>query len=369
MKTAIVLTTIHIPYLLEEYAKNFEKHNPGDVEFIMIGDLKTPKESETIISNIQDKGFEAEYFDVLKQEKWLQCFPELKQMIPYNSDNRRNIGYLIAVEQGAEIIVSIDDDNYVRDGDYLAGHQIVGTTQTLKTVKSSNQWFNPCSMLETDPKRIIYPRGFPYSKRWMDDASFSNSTGRVVINAGLWLGCPDVDAVTNLNEPVKTVAMNSEQIMLASETFSPINTQNTAFHREVLPCYYYIVMGARINGYDLDRYGDIWSGFFAKKVIDQVGDKVTFGYPLTDHRRNIHDLFKDLQNELGGMILTDKLVPIIESIKLREKTYSNAYLELAEQLKEEINCSREFNDGEKDYFHQVTNNMRVWVDVCDKIMN
>ena len=369
MKTAIVLTTIAVPNLLEGHADNYQQHGHEDVEFIVIGDLKTPKETEKVIRNIRGRGFEAEYFDIPKQEKWLQNQdPELKRMIPYNSDNRRNIGFLIAVERGAEVIVSIDDDNYVTGGDYLGGHKIVGTTQTLKTAESSNRWFNPCSMMETETKRAIYPRGFPYSKRWKDEIRFIHSSGRVVMNGGLWLRYPDLDAVTNLNEKVKTVAINSEQIMLATGTFSPINTQNTAFHRDILPCYYYIVMGAQINGYRLDRYGDIWSGFFAKKIIDHLGDRVTFGHPLTDHRRNIHDLFKDLQQELWGMVLTDKLVPIMESINLSKKTYSSAYLELAGKIEDDINRSSEFSEDEKAYVSQIASNMRVWVRVCDRIM-
>jgi len=369
MKTAIVLTTIHVPHLLEGYAKNFEEYSHKDVEFIVIGDLKTPKEAGKLTSRIRKRGFEAEYFDIPKQEKWLQQFPALKPIIPYNSDNRRNIGYLIAAERGAEMIVSIDDDNYVREEDYLAGHQIVGTTQTLKTAKSSNNWFNVCSMLKTEPNRTIYPRGFPYSKRWKDDCQFTASTGRVVINAGLWLGDPDVDAITNLSEPIKTVAMDSEQVMLAPGTFAPINTQNTAFHRDVLPCYYYIRMGTQIDGYTLDRYGDIWCGLFAKKVIDRIGDRVAFGHPLTDHRRNVHDLFKDLQNELWGMILTDKLVRVIESVHLKETTYSRAYIELAEHLRIIISRSHEFNEDIKTYFFQIIDAMKVWVNVCNKIMN
>lgn len=369
MKTAIVLTTINIPYLLKGYAKNFEEHGYKDIEFIVIGDLKTPPETERVIEDIKNRELGGEYFDIPKQRKWLKRFPALEQTIPYNSDNRRNIGYLIAVERGAEIVISLDDDNYLREEDYLAGHQIVGTTQTLKSVESSNHWFNPCSMLQTEPKRTTYPRGFPYSKRWKDDAQFTNSNGRIVINAGLWLNNPDVDAVTNLNEPIKSLSMSSEQVMLVPGTFAPINTQNTAFHRDVLPCYYYIVMGAQINGYTLDRYGDIWSGFFAKKVIDQVGDRVAFGHPLTDHRRNIHNLFEDLQNELWGMILTDKIVPIIESINLTAGTYSDIYVELSDKLKSAINSSNEFSDDIKAYFSQITYNMKVWVNVCTKIMS
>jgi hypothetical protein len=368
VKTAITITTIHIPHLLKEYASNFRKYGHKDVEFIVVGDLKTPAGVEKVVEDIKQTGFEAEYLDVAKQRKWMQRFPVLEQMVPYNSDNRRNIGYLIAVERGADIIISLDDDNYVREENYLAGHQIVGTNQTLRTAESSNHWFNICSMLETEPKRTIYPRGFPYSKRWEDDAYFTTSTGKVVINAGLWLNDPDVDAITNLDEPVKTIAINSGQVMLAPGTFAPINTQNTAFHRDVLPCYYFIVMGEQINGHLLDRYGDIWSGFFARKIVDQIGDRVAFGYPLVEHRRNTHDLFKDLRDELWGMILTDKIIPIIESLHLTKRTYPGAYIELAEGLKAAIHNSDEYSDEVKAYFSQIAKNMETWVDICAKVM-
>jgi hypothetical protein len=243
----------------------------------------------------------------------------------------------------------------------------VGTRQTLRTARSSNNWFNICSMLDTEPPRIIYPRGFPYSRRWKDDASFSTSESRIVMNAGLWLTHPDADAVTNLNEPVKVVSLNSEQVMLAQGTFAPINTQNTAFHRDVVPCFYY-VMGGQANGNKIDRYGDIWAGFFAKKVVDHMGDAVSFGQPMADHRRNIHNLFKDLQNELWGMMLTDELAPIIEFIDLTESTYADSYLELSEKLRAAVEHGAEFNQPARAYLGQVTDAMKTWVDLCRKVV-
>src|ERR1700753_3769985 len=36
------------------------------------------------------------------------------EFIPYDSDNRRNIGYLIALEGDCDFVISIDDDNFAR---------------------------------------------------------------------------------------------------------------------------------------------------------------------------------------------------------------------------------------------------------------
>lgn len=369
MKTALVLTTINVPHLLIGYADNFERYgHKDDVELLVIGDLKTPAEAETPIRELQSRGFQAEYLDIAKQKKWLRRFPELDATIPVNSDNRRNIGFLMAVERGADVVVSIDDDNYVTAGDYYESHAIVGSTRELRTAASSNGWFNICSLLETDPPRRIYPRGFPYSKRWSDQAEFHVSRGRIVLNAGLWLGDPDVDAVTRLNEPLRVVRASEETIMLAPGVLCPVNTQNTAFHRSVLPCYYYITMDALIDGMKIDRYGDIWSGLFAQKVIARMGDRVSVGAPLTDHRRNNHDLLRDLREELSGMILTESLVPMLDSMELHSSTYEDAYLELASSLAEQAESSERFSPGVKRYFSQIGNAMAVWVDVCRAIM-
>jgi glycosyltransferase involved in cell wall biosynthesis len=371
VKVSIVLTTINVPNLLKGYADNFEKygHKKDDIEVIVVGDKKTPEAAKEPVQELKKRGFGALYLDIPAQEDWLKKFPDLKAIIPYNSDNRRNIGYLMAAERGAEIIISIDDDNYATENeDFIAGHKIIGTTQQLKTVRSSNKWFNLCSLLETEPSRTIYPRGYPYSKRWKDEASFTSTTGKVMLNAGLWLDEPDVDAVTWLNQPIKSVKVKPGKMMLEPGTYTAVNTQNTAFHRDVLPCYYFVTMNAVINGTKIDRYGDIWSGFFAVKVVQSQGHYVSFGAPTARHIRNKHNYLKDLQNELGGMVLTEALVPVIESAQLKAKTYGKAYVELSQKIDELVAQSQDFGPEARNYMSQVTGAMRIWVDVCDEIL-
>jgi len=371
MKYALVMTTINIPTILNGYADNFEKFGKkSEVEFIIIGDRKTPSEAGTVIEDIKKRGFKAEYLDVTAQEKWLSRFPDLMAMIPYNSDNRRNVGYLLAGERDADIIISIDDDNYaLPNEDYLAGHRFVGIQKKMKSARSVNNWFNICRLVDTKPSRIIYPRGFPYCKRWVDTQDYGVTSGRIVMNAGLWLHHPDADAVTNLNEPVEIVGLNSENVMLSHGTYSPINTQNTALHIDVLPSYYYILMGAPIEGSKVDRYGDIWSGFFSSKVINHMDERITVGMPLADHIRNKHDLLKDLRQEMWGMILTDYLAPILETIELSGTTYGQAYVDLANKLEKITTADEKLNSDAKAYFTQITKNMRIWVDVCSELMD
>lgn len=371
MKAYVVVTTINVPYLLKDYADNFEKFgHKNEVGFIVIGDLKTPKEAKSICEELQQRGFEAIHMDVDAQREWLKRFPELDEIIPYNSDNRRNIGFLVALEKGAEIVLSIDDDNFVRPGeDWFIHHSIVGRIHESEAIESSDGWFNICTLLKTTPDRTIYPRGYPHSKRWkQNEITITRSNKKVMLNLGLWDGEPDVDAVTRLHEPIKVEGDSSRKIMLAKGTNSPINTQNTAIHRDAMPAYYYIPMGFTVHGNKIDRYGDIWSGFFVKKVIDHMGDTVSIGGPTVVHNRNPHDLLKDLKEELAGMILTESLVSILGSIQLTSKTYLDSYRELAERLQEAVKVSDEIDDETKGYFYHIVKGMKIWSDVCEKLM-
>ena len=169
MQIAFVLTTIRLPNLLKGYAQNAKEYNHEDVGFIVIGDNKTPHNAvRLLLRQVENEGFIAEYWSVERQNRWLKDFPKIDKIVPYNSDNRRNIGFLIAAQEGAEIIISLDDDNHVTSGDYIGSHSVLGNKVELETISSKNNWFNPCSMLKTEPQRPIYSRGYPYSKRFRD---------------------------------------------------------------------------------------------------------------------------------------------------------------------------------------------------------
>lgn len=370
MRYSIVITTIYLPKVLESFAHNFQQYSQKDeVEVLVIGDLKTPKETREYAEKFRNKGFHFEYWDVNAQKSWLERFPELDRVIPYNSDNRRNIGYLIAYERGRECIIAVDDDNYPIEADYLEGHAKVGTKQRWKTVRSSSGWYNVCELLEIEGGYKLYPRGYPYAYRWLKDeyCEFFESEGRIVVNAGLWLGDPDVDAATRLYRPINSIGLKEKTLVLDPSTICPFNTQNTAFHRDILPCYYYIPMGEVIDGLKIDRYGDIWSSYFAKKVIDKMNDRVAFGVPLSRHERNTHDLLKDLGQEYWGMVLTNRLVDLLAQIELTATSYGDCYIELSHKLEAKIREPEDLSEGIKDYLSKICQNMRIWVGVCKEL--
>jgi hypothetical protein len=365
MNVALVATSIHVPQFLSSYADNLARFGHlEEAEVILVGDRKTPAATEEVVRQTRAAGLQVEYWDVTRQEQWLARIPSLAAIIPYNSDNRRNVGFLAAMEHGAEIIISVDDDNFASADDFVGGHCIVGRVMTCRTAQSRNGWYNIGRLLATDPPRRIYPRGFPYSKREGDSEDFTTTTARVVLNSGLWLNDPDVDAVSRLNERISVRQCFPGTILLGKNAWSPINAQNTAVHRDALPCYYYVCMAADLGLLQLDRFGDIWAGYFIRKVIDHLGDAVSVGAPAVVHNRTPHDLLADLKNEIWGMILTEELVEMLGGIELTGSSYEDSYLELASRLRDAVAASPRLLPAAKEYLFGVTRSMETWIAAC-----
>ena len=93
MSVSIVTTTINKPILLAEYCKNISKNSYKDVNFIIIGDKKTPLDVSIFCDTLsKQSGYKILYYDIPQQLEYLKKFPDLAKHLPYNSIQRRNIG-------------------------------------------------------------------------------------------------------------------------------------------------------------------------------------------------------------------------------------------------------------------------------------
>jgi hypothetical protein len=379
-KVAIVTITINIPYFLASYIQSFESY-PSDNEpaFIFIGDLRSPhREINEYIQRIASR-LTIEYWDVESQKKWIyETFgskaEKVEKVIPYNSIRRRNLGYLRALQLGADIIITIDDDNFLGNTNWLSEHlSVLYTTEVLPTVSSKNGVVNPCHLLRYNyPTLRIYSRGYPFSKLFCDtfDVEFREG-GRVALNLGLWTKFPDVDAYTNILYPdLESLGIKEEfqrRYALALNNYMPVNTQNTSFISELTPAFYDVLMDTVIHGVRFDRYDDIWAGLFALKLIHKLGYRATFGVPLTEHRRNKHDYISDLRSELIGMSLNNLLYEIVMNVEVQFKSFADGYLELADTI---MNETKKFVNDEEvlHYFSRLAEAMRIWIDLIDVFM-
>ena len=372
----IVCTTIFEPKWLSGYLDNIEKHgHKSDVQITIIGDRKTPASVFAASQEARQRGFRIDCPDLDEQVEYLRRLGVDDQLIPWNTDNRRNIGFLKAIEAGADVLISIDDDNYCPDDeDFVAAHCCVGGVvgDSAGLMARGGDWYNICERMASSSASPIYPRGFPYASRNDQVAALASmgadELGRLVsINAGLWTYDPDVDALTRLAIRPRVGTAEREGVILSPETWSPINTQNTALTRAAVPAYYYVRMGFDLGGMKIDRFGDILSGYFVQKCAKHLGHAVRIGSPVAAHIRTPHNLIKDLYHELAGIALIEDLLPWLQETRLDGSSYADSYASLADALSGAADQFTGFvwDDGGREFLRETADCMRSWLRVVN----
>ncbi|TSC75482.1 MAG: Uncharacterized protein G01um101430_324 [Parcubacteria group bacterium Gr01-1014_30] len=362
MKTAIVTTTINIPEALAGYAESAKQYGHRDVAFIIIGDLKTPQGAKDFCEKLaKESSLEVLFLDVESQKSYLKKYPELLDFLPYNSDKRRNIGFLLAYEQGAEKIITIDDDNFCLEGDFIGQHGIVGEIKSFDSIYSESGWFNVCSFLKEARGQAFFHRGYPVQKRVKEHKiEQSIAQGKVAANAGLWLGDPDVDAVTRIAISPEAVGYKrQDNFFLAKGTWSPFDSQNVAFAREVIPAYFL--------SHHIGRDSDIWASYIVRKITDHMGELVSYGRPLVKQLRNEHDLVSDLEQELDSMRLIDRFCEHLRNINLKGQSYKECFTVLVGKLGESFRQDESFSERDAVLLNNFCQGLRVWAETIDKV--
>jgi len=321
--------------------------------FILSGRSSSPRH----LAPKSQKAF-PHYLDVEFQQKYLERFPDFDKYLPYNSFSRRNIGDLFAYEKGFDSIIRVDDDNFPTNDDFIGYHSVIFGDSEHVVIESGNGWYNICEGLVDVNHIPFYPRGFPYSKRWKGgEISKTMKKVKVVLNAGLWLGDPDIDAITRLSFPIDVkeyTKIHGEHFVLEKGTWCSTNTQNTAYSRDIIPASFV----SPFTG----RYDDIWSGYLLRKVMDHLGEYVSYGLPLLKQDRNVHNLWNDLELEMNGNLYTDHLIECLQPITLSGSDYASCYYELAEKLEGMLSENREV-------FDKVLVGMKIWTEAINKTSN
>lgn len=355
MKKALITTTINVPYLLTDYVNDFIKYGHKDVEIIVAGDIKTPPEAKDFCEALCiTSGVKIHYLGIPEQHDFLDKFPTYKSFLPWNCVQRRNIAILMAYHAGAEIIYTIDDDNFLHTENYIGAHKL--GYQELVIISMNSGWFNVCSHLINKDNAFYYPRGYAFTKRNLKEENGVCGVlpGRVVANAGLWVGDPDVDAVTRLAiAPESTDYHSTMPLSPGKNTKCPFNSQNTALHRDVIPAY------CLATG--VGRYDDILASYIVKRIADHLGDYISFGLPLVNQKRNPHDLFKDLKDELIGMQLVDRFVDWLYEIQFKGQTYKDCTKEIIPVVKARANGG-DLTFEQRNFLNSLCLNYETWME-------
>jgi hypothetical protein len=93
---------------------------------------------------------------------------------------------------------------------------------------------------------------------------------------------------------------------------------NCAFRKEVIPAMYQLLMGqdAHGNKWPYDRWGDIWSGYIAKKYVEEVlKGAVAINYAAHVKHQRASNVYTNLSKELSGYAINEEFAEFLVPLK------------------------------------------------------
>lgn len=282
MNKFIVTTTINGPTKALDSFSKFK-----DWQLIVVGDLSTPHKEYV--------NFNCIYLHPEEQEK---KYKKLSKAIGWKSIQRRNIGFVEAFKHGAEVIATVDDDNipYSNWGKDLH----VGADVVCDLYQPKQEVFDPLSITNSN---YVWHRGFPieYVPNRLDVEYLGKTKRKVLVQADLWDGDPDIDAIARLS--VKPNVKFSEVTEpFCSNKISPFNSQNTFIAREALPYFPVLPFVGRMD--------DIWGSYLLQHKFP---NSVIYNRATVYQERNPQDLVTNLELEILGYRNTLRLIKDLEN--------------------------------------------------------
>ncbi|MBN1566185.1 MAG: DUF288 domain-containing protein [Anaerolineae bacterium] len=284
MKKFIVITTINSK---SAGIERFEQLD--DWHIVLVGDRKSPPiESSDRLTFLSVEAQQALGYSIV-------------EVCPYNHYTRKNIGYLYAMQQGADVIYDTDDDNLPYPhwalSPFACNRQLVGQRRYVNIYRHF-----------TD--EAIWPRGYPLDEILQPAAYEVVDTDEVEI--GAWQGLadddPDVDAIYRLVVGKAIQFEDRESVFLGQEEYCPFNSQNTFWNKKAFP---YLYLPATVSF----RYTDILRGYLAQYLMWQQGLHLGFTKATVYQERNEHNLIKDFESEVEVYLHTKPIVDLLARSK------------------------------------------------------
>ncbi len=303
MKKFIITTTINFP--TEATLKFARIAKIDNWKFIIVGDTKTPHDEYIKITN--------DNVIYLTPERQEELYPELSKIIGWKTIQRRNIGFVYAYQEGADVIATVDDDNIPYDT--WGKNLYVGKTINFDLYEPELDVFDPLSVTNHNE---LWHRGYPieYLKKRHLVEYKGRKDIKVLVQADLWDGDPDIDAMARLiyKPIVKYYDITSPY---CSNKISPFNSQNTFLHRDVIPFYSVLPF--------IGRMDDIWGSYILQHYFP---NSVVYAPASVYQERNPQDLITNLEKEIIGYRDTLHLIKNLSNYNeiIPEKT--NEYIEI-----------------------------------------
>ena len=289
-KIALIVTSIAAPNdVLTQLANECRQQN---IHFIVIGDEISPKD------------FSLDGCDFYSLDRQMELKFEFARQCPTRHYARKNIGYLIAISQGANVIIETDDDNFPTDGFWSQRK----CSQQAKILQNQG-WANAYNYFTNN---FIWPRGMALDeirKPLPDYETLEELQADCPIQQGLVQENPDVDALYRLLLKLPVSFEKNRRLILKEKTWCPFNSQNTTWFAQAFGLLY-------LPAFCSFRMTDIWRSFIAQRILWENDWGLLFHEPTMNQERNIHNLMKDFEDEIPGYLQNKKLCDVLENLNL-----------------------------------------------------
>jgi hypothetical protein len=290
-KPSLVVTSIAAPNaVLRSLAAGSLEHG---YNFFVIGDVPSPP------------GFQIDGCEFYSLDRQSASGLTFAALCPTRHYARKNIGYLLAIREGTGLIVETDDDNFPHDGFWSARAR----RQTAPTSSNAN-WVNVYSYFSD---ANIWPRGLPLDAVTAAPRPYSELETRTLdcpIQQGLADENPDVDAIYRLILPLPQNFLAGRSIILAAGSYSPFNSQNTAWWPDAFPLLY-------LPAHCSFRMTDIWRSFVAQRIAYENGWGILYHAPTVHQERNDHRLMRDFADEVPGYLHNRAIMDTLAALPLK----------------------------------------------------
>ena len=302
MKHALVVTSISPPNgILKALADGAQK---AGWPFYLIGDAICP-----VGWTQQFEATGTRAYDISAQ---INTRLKSANALPLSNYSRKNLGYLLAMRDRAEVIVETDDDNRPLEG-FWAERRVFNDS---RVVNSRGAWRNPLSYLKYN-SMDVWPRGYPLdlAVELLTDDDITSETFAVAcpIQQRIIDGDTDVDAIQRLTNRFNHEFL--EDLMALRNSWCPFNSQNTTWFKAAFPLMY--IPSFCKNAYRMD---DIWRSFIAQRIAFENGWGILWGGVTVVQERNPHDLMKDFEQEIPGYLYNRKIVEMLKDLSIEPGT-------------------------------------------------
>jgi hypothetical protein len=367
----MIIASINPLYNLEKLQDYAEIRN-SEIEVVVVdeGDKLIRKQNERIIS-----GLPKAFFGPREREEWFKKrfasqAGEFSKVIPKRCHAETSFGFLVAYEKRPNFIIELDDDVFPIDGaGFFNSHKENISRTPALMVQSPSRWYNTIENLALKNSLSLFPRGHPFATDARETGyKFEAKETECVLNMGLWSGCLDLDALTILYHSSLdgrgsncAATLREKKIVAGNGTYFAVCSMNTAFAPQIIPAFYQLYM----KDLGIDRFDDIWSGLFLKKITDTLGSCVCLGQPLVYHDKRPRNTFNDLGAELEGMAINEKLWRMVDDLEINGKDYFDAYQSLISGLEKYMDkFDKELH---RKFMKLQLEKMQLWLKVLDHL--